>query len=142
VVLAKPQTFMNLSGNSVSQLMKKYNLKPEDIIIIHDDLDLPTGKIRIRTSGSAGGHKGVASIINAIGTADFIRIKVGIGHPTDINGEREGNQGEVIEHVLGDFTPEERKTISETILLVGEAVKSIITEGVSTAMNKYNGECR
>ena len=107
IVLAKPQTFMNNSGESVGRLVRKFKVKFENLIVIHDDLDLPLGRIRIRLGGSSGGHKGINSIVQHIGNQEFIRVRVGIGRP---NGQETGKNGEdeVITHVLGDFTPEEK----------------------------------
>ncbi len=134
VVLARPQTFMNLSGRSVSRLVKKFSLNPGDLIIIHDDLDLPLGRIRIRQDGGSGGHKGISSIINELGSRDFIRIRVGIGRPiTPFIGE-----ADIVNYVLSDFTPEERKIINEATPEVSEAIICLLTEGNIAAMNKYN----
>ncbi|MBI4285484.1 MAG: aminoacyl-tRNA hydrolase [Chloroflexi bacterium] len=133
VMLARPQTYMNASGESVSRLVKKYHIDSSDLIIIHDDLDLPLGKIRIRPGGSAGGHKGVASIIAALGNPDFIRVRVGIGRPATTESETD-----VISYVLSDFTPEEKQLLSDIIPRVAEAILSLLTEGLTQAMNKYN----
>ena len=137
VVLAKPQTYMNLSGQSVNRLMHKFKLKPSDIIVIHDDMDLPLGKVRIRTEGSSGGHKGIDSIIRDIGTRDFVRIKVGIGRP-----ERDSNSNyyddDIVDFVLNSFSPEEKKLIEPSIEKVSDAILCLLTEDVETAMNKFN----
>jgi PTH1 family peptidyl-tRNA hydrolase len=136
VVLARPQTFMNLSGRSVSRLVKKFSINPHDLIVIHDDLDLPLGRIRIRQDSSSGGHKGVSSIISELGSRNFIRIRVGIGRPmSDIP---ETSEADVVNYVLNDFTTEEKKTISQVIPEVSEAIIYLLTEGKVAAMNKYN----
>jgi peptidyl-tRNA hydrolase, PTH1 family len=138
VVVARPQTFMNTSGESVSALMRKLNAKPSELIVIHDDLDLPPGKIRLRFGGSSGGHKGIDSIIARIGTRDFFRVRVGIGRPdrdVDSPGEKEEA---VISYVLSDFTAEEKKAIEEALPTVSEAVAYLLAHGIEAAMNKYN----
>jgi PTH1 family peptidyl-tRNA hydrolase len=136
-VLARPQTYMNASGESVSALMKKLNVTPADLIVIHDDLDLPPGKIRLRLGGSSGGHKGIDSIIARTGTRDFYRIRVGIGRPDTAENTPE-KEDAVIGYVLSDFTPEERKVIEEAIPQVGEAIVYLLSEGLTAAMNRYN----
>jgi peptidyl-tRNA hydrolase, PTH1 family len=137
VVLARPQTYMNASGESVSTLMKKLNITPADLIVIHDDLDLPPGKIRLRLGGSSGGHKGIDSIIARIGTGDFYRVRVGIGRPDTGEGTAVKDDA-VIAYVLSDFTPEEKKIIDTVIPQVSEAIVSLLAEGLAAAMNKYN----
>jgi PTH1 family peptidyl-tRNA hydrolase len=132
VVLARPQPYMNLSGRSVSRLVKKFNISLSDLIIIHDDLDLPLGKIRISHSSSSGGHKGIDSIIQELGSQDFIRIRIGISRPAEISDD------DIIAYVLSDFTPEEKKAIAQVIPRVSEAILCLLTEGLTPAMNKYN----
>jgi PTH1 family peptidyl-tRNA hydrolase len=136
-VLARPQTYMNASGESVSALMKKLNVKPADLIVIHDDLDLPPGKIRLRLGGSSGGHKGIDSIIARIGTPDFYRVRVGIGRPDTAENAPE-KEDAVIAYVLSDFTPEEKKATDKAIPIAGDAIAGLLAEGLTTAMNKYN----
>lgn len=136
MVLARPQTFMNLSGRSVSRLVKKSSINPDDLIVIHDDIDLPLGRIRIRQDGSSGGHKGVSSIINELGSQDFIRIRVGIGRP--MSGIPETSEADIINYVLSNFTAEEKKTMAQVIPEVSEAILCLLTEGLTAAMNKYN----
>jgi PTH1 family peptidyl-tRNA hydrolase len=134
VVLAKPQTYVNLSGESVSQLIKKFNINLNDLIIIHDDLDLPLGKIRISYGSSSGGHKGIESIINCLGSQDFIRIRIGIGRPD----KTDASEDEIIAYVLSDFTPEQKNVIAPVIPRVNETILCLLTEGLVAAMNKYN----
>jgi len=134
VILARPQTYMNLSGQSVSLLMQKYKLVPDDLIVIHDDLDLPLGKIRIRKGSSAGGHNGAKSIIACLGTQDFIRIRVGISRP-QAEGEAECA---IVDYVLGDFTADDRQVIENTIRKVSDSIICLLTEGLTAAMNKFN----
>jgi PTH1 family peptidyl-tRNA hydrolase len=136
-VVARPQTYMNASGESVSALLKKLNVKPIDLIVIYDDLDLSVGKIRLRLGGGSGGHKGIDSIITRIGTPEFYRIRVGIGRPeTDDNTPLK--EEAVISYVLSDFTSEEKKIIDENIPKVSEAIAYLLTKGLNAAMNKYN----
>jgi len=135
VILAKPQTYMNASGISVSQLMQKYQVPLADLIVIHDDLDLPLGKIRIRGGSSAGGHNGAKSIIASLGTQDFIRIRVGISRPQSPD---ENKLETIVDYVLGDFTDEDKPVIEETIRRVSDALMCLITEGNEKAMNKFN----
>ncbi|HTY81888.1 MAG TPA: aminoacyl-tRNA hydrolase [Dehalococcoidales bacterium] len=138
VVLARPQTFMNASGESVSALARKLNLKPEDIIVIHDDMDLPVGKIRLRLGGSSGGHKGIESIIARLGTRDFYRVRIGIGRPERAVGLPDEKEQAVISYVLSDFTGEEEKLIEKALPTVSEAVVFLLENGIEAAMNKYN----
>ena len=134
VVVAKPQTYMNSSGESVSRLLQKFNVNPDDLLVIHDDIDLPLGKIRIRQGSGSGGHKGVGSIISCLGSQDFSRLRVGIGRP-DVT---EPSEADIIDYVLSDFTPEEKKVIAQVIPRVGEAILCLLTEGLIATMNKYN----
>jgi len=135
VVLARPQTYMNLSGESVARLVNWYKINFDDVIVIHDDLDLPTGKIRIRIGRGAGGHKGLTSIIHHLGTREFIRIGVGISRPEN---NPESREDAIISYVLSDFPPEDKSIINDTIPRVSEAVSCLIAEDITSAMNKYN----
>jgi PTH1 family peptidyl-tRNA hydrolase len=138
VLLAKPKTYVNESGKSVSQLMRKYKISPNDLLVIYDDLDLPLGKIRIRQGGSAGGHKGIKSIISALGSQDFSRIKIGIGRPTNEDGTPLSGEDAIVGYVLSDFTPQEDKVIKPAIARAAEAIHCLLTEGIIAAMNKFN----
>ncbi len=138
VMVARPQTYINLSGQSVSLLVKKFNIDLNNLLVIHDDLDLPLGKIRIRYGGGSGGHNGVESIITELGSQDFIRIRVGIGRPSAIGDSAEISEADIITYVLSDFTPEEKQTIAQVIPRVSEAILCLLTEGLVAAMNKYN----
>ena len=137
VILAKPKTFMNLSGGAVKALVHRYKLSPEDILVIHDDLDLPLGKIRIRESGSSGGHKGLKSIIDRLGTKDFTRIRVGIA-PLQDDADTSLQRVDAVEHVLSDFTDAEKIVMREAYPGVAAAIECILAEGITAAMNKYN----
>ncbi len=129
VIVAKPQTFMNLSGEAVAKLYKFYRVTPENLLVIYDDLDLPVGKIRVRPKGSAGGHHGMESIIERIGTCDFPRLRIGIGRP-DPDAD--------IDHVLGAFSGEERTLLEQAIQQSVDAVVAWLSHGLSAAMNEFN----
>ena len=138
VVLARPQTYMNQSGQSVSRLIKRFNINLNDLLVIHDDLDLPLGKIRIRQGGSSGGHRGINSITADLDSQDFVRIRIGIGRPNVVEGDTQTKEDEVIAYVLSDFTPEEKQVITKVIPRVSKAIYCLLTEGLTAAMNKYN----
>jgi PTH1 family peptidyl-tRNA hydrolase len=138
VVLARPQTFMNSSGDSVHRLVQNLRITPADLVVIHDDLDLPLGKIRLRLGGSSGGHKGVESSIARLGTRDFYRVRVGVGRPEIDDGSTAEKEEAVIGYVLSDFTAEEIKLVEEVLPRVSAAVVTLLTEGLAAAMNRYN----
>ena len=138
IILARPQTSMNLSGQSVSLLVSRFDISPDDLLVIHDDLDIPLGNIRIRHGASSGGHRGIDSIITRMESRDFTRIRVGIGRPNAIVDFDRDKEAAVIDYVLSDFTPEEKKTSSQVIATVGEAILCLLDEGLTAAMNKYN----
>ena len=131
MILAKPQTFMNLSGQAVASLMRFYKLSLSNFIVANDDLDLSLGAIRIRPLGGSGGQKGLNSIIENLGTQDFQRLRLGIGHPP--------GQMDAAEYVLQDFNKEEAIVISETLQKAVEAVLLFSENGLNAAMTKYNG---
>ncbi|NLE09523.1 MAG: aminoacyl-tRNA hydrolase [Dehalococcoidales bacterium] len=138
VMLARPQTFMNLSGQSVVLLKNKLRLAPGDIIVIHDDLDLPAGRIRVRCGGGSGGHNGIKSIIAEVGSPDFNRIRIGIGRPPAFRTSSGMSEDEVIDFVLSTFNSEEKKLIEPAIPLAANAAVSLITSGITATMNTYN----
>jgi PTH1 family peptidyl-tRNA hydrolase len=129
---------MNLSGESVIRLVNKFNISLNDLLVIHDDLDLPLGKIRLSQGSGSGGHKGVDSIITHLGSLDFPRIRVGIGRPPIIEGSAEDREANIVAYVLSDFTTDEKKVITEVIPKVSEAILCLLNEGLTAAMNKYN----
>lgn len=132
IVLAKPLTFMNESGSAIAPLLRYFKVPLENLLVIHDDLDLPLGTLRIRQSGGAGGQRGMASIINHLGTQDFARMRLGIGRP---NG-----QMDPVDYVLQRFTKAE-EPIKEIVLKQAvEAARFFVSDGLSKAMNKFNGE--
>ncbi len=130
VLLAKPQTFMNRSGSSVNGLLVKAGLKPERLILLYDDLDLPWMSLRVRPSGSAGGHKGVQDVIRAVGSSDFPRVRMGIH-----GGRREGDGARI---VLSQFGRAQEKDLDELVDRAAAAVESIIADGVEMSMTKFN----
>lgn len=138
VVLARPQTYMNASGVSVSRLVRRLKISPADLIVIHDDLDLPPGKIRLRQGGRSAGHKGIDSITNQLGSRDFYRIRVGIGRPALPEGATADKEAVVIDYVLSDFTPEEKGIMAGVLPEVSQAILCLLIEGITAAMNKYN----
>jgi len=129
---------MNLSGQAVSRLVNKFKISPDALIVIHDNLDLPPGRIRLRRGGSSGGHKGIDSIISHLRSPDFIRIRVGIGRPPVMEDAGRNKEAEIIDYVLSDFTSEELKTMNKVIPEVSEAILCLLSEGLTAAMNKYN----
>jgi PTH1 family peptidyl-tRNA hydrolase len=132
VMLVKPQTFMNLSGECIAPVLKYHNATAADLVVVSDDIDLPTGKLRIRKGGSAGGHNGLKSVIEKVGTQDFIRLRLGVG--------REGrSRSSVIGHVLGKFTAADRTVMDEVVAEAKNVVGTLFAENVETVMNRYNG---
>lgn len=129
VLLVKPQTFMNLSGESVAPVVKYHNATVADLVVIQDDIDLPLGRLRIRTGGSCGGHNGVRNIIERLGTPAFTRLKLGVGK----------DRGNVIGHVLGKFDPASRAVMDEEVAAAARAAADILCLGADRAMNAWNG---
>ena len=129
VILAKPQTFMNLSGESVAPLVKYSNATAAELLVIQDDIDLPVGRMRIRAGGSCGGHNGVRNIIERLGTPLFVRLKLGVGK----------DKSNVIGFVLGKFAPEARSVMNRVVAEAVKAAAAIVKSGPQTAMNVYNG---
>ncbi len=130
VLLAIPETYMNVIGHAVRDLLHRRRRGPEDLLVVHDEMDLPLGHLRLRRGNGPGGHNGVRSIIEELGTGMFPRLRLGIGRPPA--GE------DPTEFVLGRFTPEERRTIDEGVALAVEAVTVAATQGLAVAMNRYN----
>ncbi len=132
VVLAKPQTFMNRSGSSVLQIKNYYQVNVQNLIVIHDDLDLDVGRIKIVTGRGAGGHNGIRSLIQHLDTNDFTRIKVGIGRPPALMSASN--------YVLSKFSPEEQKILEENLQNIEEAARMILEHGAVAAMNQINAK--
>lgn len=131
VILAKPQTYMNLSGQAVSALMNFYKVPLEHLLVIHDDVDIPFGTIRIRPGGGFGGQKGVGSIIEKLGTQEFARMRLGVGRPP--------GQMDTANYVLQSFSKEDEEFLQSVFAKSDEAVETFISEGLNTAMNRFNG---
>lgn len=129
VVLVKPRTFMNRSGEAAGPLMRKKGLNPADVIVVVDDVDLPPGRLRLRKAGSAGGHNGLKSLIAHLGSEQFPRVRVGIGRDAE---------GDTVEHVLGRFAPDEVPVMREAIGRAADAVAFALRAGWDRAMNEYN----
>lgn len=132
MLLVKPATYMNASGQAIAEALSRYRLTASDLLVIHDDLDLPFGKIRVRQNGSSGGHKGIASTISHLGTTEFMRLKIGIGRPL------EGH--DVIDHVLEPFSRDEVVRLSEVVGMAADAAVHVFIKGIEAAMAEYNGK--
>jgi PTH1 family peptidyl-tRNA hydrolase len=132
LILAKPQTMMNASGWAVAKLASFYKVESKDIWVIHDDIDLPLGKIKIRLGGSAAGHHGAESLIRQLGTDQFVRFRLGIGHPG------RGSDRLVEKYVLRDFDVNEKSEVKQMIKRAVEAIKVALDEGLEKAMNRFN----
>jgi PTH1 family peptidyl-tRNA hydrolase len=130
VALAKPQTYMNLSGESVRDLLRIYKMPTTSLLVVYDDVDLPTGTVRIRERGGPGTHNGMRSIVDEIGTTDFPRLRIGVGMPTD--GEK------LADYVLGLPAPEERVVLDEALTRGVEAIETVARRGIGAAMNTFN----
>lgn len=137
VLLAKPRTHVNRSGHAVSAALKHARLSPEHMLVICDDLDLPPGRLRLRPGGGHGGHNGLRSIIGAIGSGGFPRLRIGIGRPI-VDGQPVWDPDVVAVWVLSDPPPQEAKTLQATAALAAEAAEAVLTEGLEAAMNRYN----
>lgn len=130
LILAKPLTYMNLSGRAALELLARYALPLESVVVVLDDVNLPFGKIRVRSGGSAGGHHGLESILDSVGSEEIARVRLGIGEenvPPDLS-----------EFVLSDFPPEAETPVKEMVSRAGDAVRNILEEGISQAMSNYN----
>ncbi len=130
LLLAKPQTYMNRSGDAVQRLMQKFHASPEDLVVVYDDLDLPFGRIRIRPKGGAGGHRGLLSIIESVGGAPFYRIRMGIGRPP--------NGMDAEDYVLERFAPAEISQLDEFVSRGAEAICTLLSDGGHRAMEQFN----
>ena len=131
VYLLMPQTFMNRSGRSVAEALRFYKLSPADLIVIHDELDIPFGKVRLKEGGGHGGHNGLRSVAQEIGSSDYARIRVGIGRP---------QHGDVVNYVLTNFAKPEMDSLLEVLDLSVDALEMILKEGMPKAMSIFNGK--
>jgi PTH1 family peptidyl-tRNA hydrolase len=128
VLLVKPETFMNLSGRSVRQLVDFYQLPLEDLLVVCDDINLPLGKVRVRARGTHGGHNGLRDIQSHLGTTEYARLRIGVDAPRD----------DAVDHVLGRFRPSEQPIIEEAVAAAAQAVIVWIHQGIEACMNRYN----
>ena len=129
-VLAEPRVYVNLSGEAVQYLLRRYNSGADRLIVICDDINLPVGKLRIRSKGGPGGHNGLRSVISQAKTEEFVRVRIGVGRPDSPDQQ--------VDHVLGRMPPAEREAVMAAALKAADAVESIIRDGVETAMNRFN----
>jgi len=136
-VLLKPRTYVNQSGHAVGPVLRQAKLPPERVLVIYDELDLPAGRLRIKSKGGHGGHNGLRSIAGAIGSTDFARIRIGIGRP-HVDGEPSWDPDVVAPWVLGDPTPQQAKTLQDAVARAAKAVEEVVTDGVEAAMNRHN----
>jgi len=134
IIIAQPQTFMNNSGPAVRGLLEWFKINPANLILIYDDVDLEVGQLRLRDKGGAGGHHGVESVIASVGTTQFARIRVGIGR-----GGEDLINCDVADYVLQNIPPAQRESLDEAVVSAADAVENIVSEGLSKAMNKFNG---
>lgn len=132
VVLAAPQTYMNLSGQSVVELLRWYKADAKHLIVVYDDVDLPQGRLRVRAGGSAGTHNGMRNIVYLTGRDDFPRVRIGIGKPEPGR--------DLAAYVLGKYPPEARQAMFDAFLRAADAVQAIVTDGTEAAMARFNGE--
>jgi PTH1 family peptidyl-tRNA hydrolase len=130
-IVAKPRTYMNLSGDAVGELVHRHHIAKERLIVVYDEMDLPLGRIRIRPDGSAGGHNGMKSIIERLGTQAFPRIRIGVGRPEALGKD-------AVDYVLEGFTKAEQETLDAVLARACDALDEIIGEGIAGAMNKFN----
>jgi len=130
VVLAKPRTFMNNSGEGIEYLLARFGGRPSELLVVYDEMALPTGRIRLRASGSHAGHNGIRSIISAVQTDGFPRLRIGVGQPS--------NGGESVPHVLGKFSKEEEPLIAQAVQDAVSAVHCMLEESIDVAMNRFN----
>jgi PTH1 family peptidyl-tRNA hydrolase len=135
VLLAKPLTFMNLSGRAVAALLRFYKIEHSQLLVVCDDLNLPTGKLRLRAAGSNGGHNGLSSVEQSLASRDYARLRVGVGEPP----ERERRERGTAEYVLSPFPAAERELLAETIGRAADCIETFVQDGVAAAMNRHNG---
>jgi PTH1 family peptidyl-tRNA hydrolase len=135
VIVAKPLTFMNLSGQAIAGLAGFYKIEPADVFVITDDVALPLGRLRARREGGAGGHNGLKSVIAHLGTQAFPRMRIGVGRGDDVT---EGQRRDLVDHVLGRFDAGERDTVSAAVLRAAEATEVFLSDGIERVMNVFN----
>ncbi len=130
VLLSKPQTYMNRSGDSVGVMAGWHKIAPKQVVVVHDDLDLELGRLRLKAGGGHGGHNGLRDITRALGSADFLRVRMGIGRP--------GQSDDASGHVLSTFRPEEAEVVEEMLERAADAAEMVLDDGITPAMNRYN----
>jgi peptidyl-tRNA hydrolase, PTH1 family len=130
MVTARSQTYMNISGRAAVHLLRKYGVPPEDLIVVHDDVDLPLGRIRLKRGGGAAGQKGVLSIADALRTQEFMRVRIGVSRPLE--------RDQMVDYVLDRFTPDERERLGVVIPRAADAVVALVRNGLDSAMSEYN----
>ncbi len=132
VALVKPQTFMNLSGEAVAPLFRRHGLSPEELVVVHDDLDIPAGRVRLKRGGGTGGHNGLKSLEEALGTRDFLRVRIGIGRPPE--------GVDPADYVLGPPAPESRDPFRRGVADAARAVQDVLRDGFDRAMTRWNAK--
>ena len=130
IVTARPQTYMNLSGRAAVHLLRRYGVPPEDLIVVHDDVDLPLGRLRLKRGGGAAGQKGVLSIADSLRTQDFVRVRIGVSRPVE--------RDRMVDYVLETFTREERERLAAVLPRAADAVMAVVRNGLGSAMTEYN----
>ncbi|MBJ7596063.1 MAG: aminoacyl-tRNA hydrolase [Candidatus Dormibacteraeota bacterium] len=130
IVTARPQTFMNVSGRAAVHLLATYGVPAQDLIVVHDDVDLPLGRLRLKRGGGAAGNKGVLSIVDSLRTPDFLRVRIGVSRPVE--------RDQMIDYVLDRFTPEERDRLAAVLPRTAAAVMALVRDGLEPAMSEYN----
>lgn len=130
LVTARPQTYMNVSGRAAVHLLRKFGVPAEDLIVVHDDVDLPLGRIRLKRGGGAAGQKGVLSIADSLRTRDFLRVRIGVSRPEE--------RDQMIDYVLDRFTPEEKERLGAVLPRAADAVMALVRDGLESAMTEYN----
>jgi PTH1 family peptidyl-tRNA hydrolase len=130
VLLVKPQTYMNLSGQAVAAFVRFYKLNVDDVIVVYDDIDLPAGRLRLRPGGGAGGHRGIESLFDHLGSDAFARVRIGVGRPPEYM--------EAADYVLSRFSPEEQPLMAEAVKRAADAVEAVLKVGLAKAANEYN----
>ncbi len=138
LILARPQTYMNNSGQAVQLLAKFYKVEPEDVVIIYDELDLHIGQIKIRIGGAAAGHHGVESVMESLGTDQFLRVRLGIGHWRNEASERQGAASDTSSYVVGEFSESESSEIKKLIKTAVKALDTLLKDGLEKAQNQYH----
>jgi len=149
VLVLKPMEYMNLSGFAVQRAVQFHGIEPEHVLVVHDEIDLPFGRLRLKAGGGHGGHNGVRSVVEQLGAGDFLRVRIGVGRPERKGAESgqhgqpaqaaQAGQGRVSSHVLGDFPSDMDADVTELVRRAADAVEAILDRGIRAAMNDFNG---